>query len=151
MTTPALPSRVLLITGASRGIGAATARRAAQAGWDVAVNYARDADAAEAVVQEVRALGRRAIAVAADVAEESAVLGLFEQVQAGLGPIAGLVANAGIVSLKARLDEMDTPRLQRMLAVNVLGSWLCAREAVKRMSTRHGGAGGSIEIGRAHV
>ena len=88
MTTAALPSRVLLITGASRGIGAATARRAAQAGWDVAVNYARDADAAEAVVQEVRALGRRAIAVAADVAEESAVLGLFEQVQAGLGPIA---------------------------------------------------------------
>ena len=135
---------VLLITGASRGIGAATARLAAARGWDVAVNYARDAAAAEAVAADVRAAGRRAITVAADVADEAAVLAMFRRVDAELGPLAGLVNNAGIVAMKARLDEMDVARWQRMWAVNLTGSLLCAREAVRRMSTRHGGQGGVI-------
>ena len=139
-----MPQPVLLITGASRGIGAATARRAAAAGWDVAINYARDAAAAEGVAAEVRALGRRALTVAADVADEAAVLALFARVDAELGPLGGLVNNAGIVDMKARLDEMDVARWQRMWAVNLTGSLLCAREAVRRMSTRHGGAGGAI-------
>jgi NAD(P)-dependent dehydrogenase (short-subunit alcohol dehydrogenase family) len=142
--TAASAARVLLITGASRGIGAATARLAAREGWDVAVNYGRPAAAAEAVADEVRALGRRAIAVQADVADEAQVLAMFARVHETLGPLGGLVNNAGIVAMKARVDEMDTARWQRMLAVNVLGSWICAREAVKAMSTRHGGAGGAI-------
>ena len=137
-------SPVLLVTGASRGIGAATARLAAARGWDVAINYARDAAAAEAVAADVRARGRRAITVAADVADEAAVLAMFARVDAELGPLAGLVNNAGIVALKARLDEMDLARWQRMWAVNITGTFLCAREAVRRMSTRHGGAGGAI-------
>ncbi len=137
-------SPVLLITGASRGIGAATARLAAARGWDVAINYARDAGAAEAVATQVRQAGRRAITVAADVADEAAVLAMFQRVDAELGPLAGLVNNAGIVAMKARLDEMDVARWQRMWAVNLTGSFLCAREAVRRMSKRHGGAGGAI-------
>ncbi len=139
-STPA----VLLITGASRGIGAATARLAARRGWDVAVNYQRDAAAAEAVAAEVRALGRRAITVAADVADGPAVLAMFARIDAELGRLSGLVNNAGIVAMKARLDEMDLARWQRLWAVNISGSLLCAREAVRRMSTRHGGAGGAI-------
>ena len=139
-----MPQPVLLITGASRGIGAATARRAAAAGWDVAINYARDAAAAEGVAAEVRALGRRALTVAADVADEGAVLAMFARIDGELGPLGGLVNNAGVVDMKARLDEMDVARWQRMWAINLTGSLLCAREAVRRMSTRHGGAGGSI-------
>lgn len=135
---------VLLITGASRGIGAATARLAASRGWDVAINYARDAAAAEAVADAVRGVGRRAITVAADVADEAAVLAMFQRIDGELGRLGGLVNNAGIVALKARLDEMDVARWQRMWAVNITGSLLCAREAVRRMSTRHGGAGGAI-------
>lgn len=138
------PAPVLLITGASRGIGAATARLAATRGWDVAINYARDATAAEAVATDVRQAGRRAITVAADVADEGAVLAMFARVRAELGPLAGLVNNAGIVAMQARLDEMDMARWQRMWAVNLSGSFLCAREAVRSMSTRHGGAGGAI-------
>ena len=139
-----MPQPVLLITGASRGIGAATARRAAAAGWDVAINYARDAAAAEGVAAEVRALGRRALTVAADVADEGAVLAMFARIDGELGPLGGLVNNAGVVDMKARLDEMDVARWQRMWAINLTGSLLCAREAVRRMSPRHGGAGGSI-------
>ncbi len=139
------PSRpILLITGAGRGIGAATARRAAAAGWDVALNYVRDAAAAEAVASEVRAAGRRAITVAADVADEAAVLAMFGRIDEELGALTGLVNNAGIVAMKARLDEIDVARMQRMWAVNLTGSLLCAREAVRRMSLRHGGAGGAI-------
>ena len=141
---PTLPAPVLLITGASRGIGAATARLAAARGWDLAINYSRDAAAAEGVAEAVRALGRRAITVAADVADEAAVLAMFGRIDAELGPLAGLVNNAGIVDLKARLDEMDLARWQRMWAVNLNGSFLCAREAVRRMSKRHGGRGGAI-------
>ncbi len=145
MPTPS-PAPVLLITGASRGIGAACARLAARGGWDVAVNYARDGDAAQAVADDVRAAGRRAITVQADVAEEAAVLAMFRRVDDEWGPgrLAGLVNNAGIVGMMARLDEMDVARWQRMMAVNVVGTLLCAREAVRRMGKRHGGAGGAI-------
>lgn len=145
MSTSAFtPTRILLITGGSRGIGAATSVRAARAGWDVAINYTRDATAAEAVAAEVRALGRRAMVVQADVAEEAQVLAMFAAVDASWGRVTGLVNNAGIVDLPARVDEMSLQRLQRMWAVNITGSFLCAREALKRMSRRHGGPGGAI-------
>ena len=136
--------RVLLITGGSRGIGAACALLAARDGWDVAVNYTRDAAAAEAVAAQVRATGRRAIAVQADVADEAQVLRLFATVDAQLGRLQGLVNNAGVVDVAQRVDGMSVARLQRMFTVNVIGSFVCAREAVQRMSTRHGGSGGVI-------
>jgi NAD(P)-dependent dehydrogenase (short-subunit alcohol dehydrogenase family) len=141
---PADSPAVVLITGASRGIGAATAVRAAAAGWDVAVNYTRDAAAAEAVVAQVRAAGRRALALQADVADEAAVLTMFARIDAELGGLGGLVNNAGVVDVAARVDQMSIARLQRMFAVNVIGSMVCAREAVRRLSTRHGGRGGAI-------
>jgi NAD(P)-dependent dehydrogenase (short-subunit alcohol dehydrogenase family) len=137
-------NRVLLITGGSRGIGAATATLAAARGWDVAVNYTRDAAAAEAVAERVRAEGRRAITVCADVADEAAVLAMFRAVDERLGPLGGLVNNAGVVDMASRVDQMSVARLQRMFAINVIGSMLCAREAVRRMSTAHGGLGGPI-------
>lgn len=135
---------VTLITGASRGIGAACARAVAKAGHDVVVNFARDAAAAAQVAADVRALGRRALVVQADVADEPAVIALFARIDAEFGPLNGLVNNAGIVAMQSRLDEMDVARWQRMWAVNLTGSLLCAREAVRRMSTRHGGRGGAI-------
>lgn len=138
------PPRIALITGASRGIGAATARLLADRGWDIAVNYTRDAAAAEQVAADVRARGCRALVVRADVADEAAVLAMFEAVDRGLGRLTVLVNNAGIVDLKARLDEMTLARWRRMLDVNVIGTLLCSREAIRRMSTRHGGAGGVI-------
>ena len=136
--------RVLLVTGASRGIGAATARLAAQGGWAVAVNYTANALAADEVVRAIRATGGRAIAVQADVADEAQVLRMFETVDAQLGRLTSLVNNAGVVDVTARLDEMSVARWRRMFDINVIGSLLCAREAVRRMSTRHGGAGGAI-------
>ena len=136
--------RTLLITGGSRGIGAATVLRAAHAGWHVAVNYSRDEAAAQAVVDQVRALGRQALAVAADVADDSQVQAMFRQVDAAMPALGGLVNNAGVVDVAARVDEMDAARIQRMFAVNVFGSFYCAREAVRRLSTRHGGPGGAI-------
>ena len=144
MTPPSTTPRSVLVTGASRGIGAATAIACAKQGWDVAVNCARDARAAEAVAAQVRSLGRRAIVVPADVADEAAVLAMFARIDAELGPLAGLVNNAGVVDVLARVDEVSLARLQRLFAINVFGSFLCAREAVKRMSTRHGGVGGAI-------
>jgi NAD(P)-dependent dehydrogenase (short-subunit alcohol dehydrogenase family) len=137
-------SRCLLVTGASRGIGAATAVLAAQRGWDVAVNCVRDLAAAEAVAAQVRAAGRRALVVPADVSDEAQVLAMFAAVDAGLGPLGGLVNNAGVVDVAARVDDMSVARLHRMWAVNLTGSMVCAREAVRRMSTRHGGSGGAI-------
>ena len=135
---------VLLITGASRGIGAATARLAAERGYDVCVNFKANEAAAGAVVEGVQALGRRAIAVQADVASEPDVVRLFETVDAGLGPIAALVNNAGILERQARVDQLDAARISRVLATNVTGAFVCAREAVRRMSARHGGLGGAI-------
>jgi NAD(P)-dependent dehydrogenase (short-subunit alcohol dehydrogenase family) len=142
--TPVTTPRIALVTGASRGIGAATARLLAERGHDVAINYARNAAAAEAVAADVRQRGRRALLVPADVADEAAVLAMFETIDRQLGRITTLINNAGIVDMKARLDEMSTARFKRMLDVNVFGTLLCSREAVKRMSTRHGGAGGTI-------
>jgi len=136
--------KVLLVTGASRGIGAATARLAAQAGWAVAVNYAANSRAADEVVDAIRAGGGQAIAVQADVADEAQVLRMFETVDAKLGRLTGLVNNAGVVDVTARLDQMSLARWRRMFDINVIGSFLCAREAVRRMSTRHGGEGGAI-------
>ncbi len=136
--------RVALITGASRGIGAATALAAARAGFAVAVNYARDRDAAETVAGAVREAGQRAIAVQADVGDEAAIVRMFETVDRELGVPDALVNNAGILFRQGRLTSMDAARIDRVLAVNVTGTMVCAREAVKRMSTREGGRGGSI-------
>jgi NAD(P)-dependent dehydrogenase (short-subunit alcohol dehydrogenase family) len=136
--------QVLLVTGASRGIGAATALLAARQGWAVAVNYTANEAAAEAVAQSIRAAGGQALAVQADVADEAAVLRMFERIDGELGRLSGLVNNAGVVDLAQRVDEMSFARWRRMFDVNVIGSFLCAREAVRRMSTRHGGAGGAI-------
>lgn len=135
---------VLLVTGASRGIGAATALLAAQQGWSVVVNYKANSLAADEVVRRIRASGGSAMAVQADVANEAQVLAMFARIDAKFGPLNGLVNNAGVVDVSARVDEMDMARWRRMFDVNVLGSMLCAREAVRRMSTRHGGSGGSI-------
>ena len=135
---------VLLVTGGSRGIGAATARLAAQAGWAVAVNYTQNSQAADEVVRTIRADGGQAISVQADVGDEAQIMAMFAQVDAKLGRLSGLVNNAGIVDLPSRVDEMSWARLERMMRINVLGSMVCAREAVRRMSTRHGGQGGAI-------
>lgn len=136
--------KVALITGGSRGIGAATALLAASQGWAVAVNYQANQAAAEAVVAQIRAQGGTAIAVQGDVAQEDQVLAMFAAVDAQLGRLTALVNNAGVVDVTQRVDEMSVARLRRMFETNVIGSIVCAREAVRRMSTRHGGAGGSI-------
>lgn len=135
---------VLIITGGSRGIGAATAKLAAARGYAVCVNYHRSRPAADAVVAEITAAGGRAIAVAADVASEVDVVSLFQKVDDLLGPVTALVNNAGILETQMRVEEMNASRLNRILATNVTGSFLCAREAIRRMSTRHGGRGGAI-------
>lgn len=139
MTTP-----VTLITGASRGIGAATARLCGRLGHRVVVNYARDAQAAARVADQVRAAGGEALVVQADVADEAAVGRMFETVDARWGRLTGLVNNAGVVDAAARVEAIDGARLARMFAINVFGSFYCAREAVRRMSRRTGGAGGAI-------
>ena len=135
---------VLLVTGGSRGIGAATARLAAQAGWAVAVNYTQNSQAADEVVRAIRADGGQAISVQADVGDEAQIMAMFAQVDAKLGRLSGLVNNAGVVDVTARLQDMTVARWKRMFDINVIGSLLCAREAVARMSTRSGGQGGSI-------
>ncbi len=135
---------VLLITGGSRGIGAASALLAAQNSYAVAVNYQANPMAADAVVQQIRASGGQAIALQADVAIEADVMAMFARVDAELGRLTALVNNAGVVDVASRVDEMSVARLKRMFEINVLGSFLCAREAIRRMSTRHGGSGGAI-------
>ena len=137
-------SKVVLITGGSRGIGAATALLAARQGYAVAVNYTANSLAADEVVRLIRADGGQAITVQADVAREADVLAMFEKVDAKFGRLTALVNNAGVVDQTSRVDAMSAARLQRMFEVNVFGSFLCAREAVKRMSTRYGGEGGGI-------
>ena len=136
--------KVLLVTGASRGIGAATALLAAQRGYAVAVNYHRNQAAAEAVVAAIHAGGGRAVAIAANVADEIDVQRLFVETELALGPLSALVNNAGVLEPQLRLDEMSVARWQRILTTNVIGPLLCCREAVKRLSTRHGGQGGAI-------
>ncbi len=139
---------ILLVTGGSRGIGAAVARQAAAAGYDVALNYTRDELAAQAVAEQVRAAGRRAWVLRADVADEGQVMAMFATLDAELarsgGRLAALVNNAGVVDVAQRVAEMSGERLRRMFGINVLGSLYCAREAVRRMSTQQGGAGGGI-------
>lgn len=137
-------SRIVLVTGASRGIGAATAKLAASRGYDVCINYRQDAGAARTVAADVLAAGRRAAVVQADVANEADVVRLFESCDRELGRLTALVNNAGILETQMRVEAMDAVRLQRVFAANVTGSFLCAREAVKRMSTKHGGPGGAI-------
>jgi NAD(P)-dependent dehydrogenase (short-subunit alcohol dehydrogenase family) len=144
MTQETVLSKVLLITGGSRGIGAATALLAATQGYAVAVNYTANSLAADEVVRQIRASGGTAITVQADVAVESDVLAMFQKVDAKLGLVTALVNNAGVVDMTSRVDAMSLERLQRMFAINVFGSFMCAREAVKRMSTRYEGSGGSI-------
>ena len=135
---------VVLVTGASRGIGAATARMAAARGYRVGVNYRSDADAAGAVVRGIVQAGGRAVALQADVASEAQVRAMFDSCERALGPLAALVNNAGILERQARLAEMDVARMLRVLEVNVIGSLLCAREAVRRMARSSGGSGGAI-------
>jgi len=134
----------MLITGASRGIGAAAARLAAAEGYALCLNFHHRADAAQQLLEELKSTGTQAIAVAADVADETQVARLFATIDEQLGRLDVLVNNAGMLERQMRLDEMDASRLMRVFAVNVTGSFLCAREAVKRMSTRYGGKGGSI-------
>jgi NAD(P)-dependent dehydrogenase (short-subunit alcohol dehydrogenase family) len=140
----AIAEQVLLVTGASRGIGAATALLAAQRGYTVAVNYASNRGAADEVVASIQRAGGRAVAIQADVAHEDQILAMFERIDRELGRLTALVNNAGVVDVSQRVDEMTTARLKRMFDINVLGTIVCAREAVRRMSTKHGGAGGAI-------
>jgi NAD(P)-dependent dehydrogenase (short-subunit alcohol dehydrogenase family) len=134
----------VIVTGASRGIGAAIAEKVAEDGYGVLVNYATDADGAQSVVSTIRARGGRAMAVRADVATPRDIADMFERVQQELGPLAALVNNAGIVGTKARIDEQDADELTRLIQVNIVGPMLCAKYAVPAMSTAYGGTGGSI-------
>ncbi len=136
--------KIVLVTGGGRGIGAATARLAAQRGYTVCITYLQNHLAAEAVVADIAASGGRALALAADLSIEREVIRLFEQIDAQLGPISALVNNAGILEQQMRVDHMDAARLQRIFTTNVVGPFLCAREAVRRMSTSYGGIGGAI-------
>ncbi|MEO5659936.1 MAG: SDR family oxidoreductase [Polaromonas sp.] len=137
-------SRLVLITGGSRGIGAATALLAARQGYAVAVNYSASSLAADEVVRQIRQAGGQAMAVQADVSNETQVVAMFQAIDAQFGRLTALVNNAGVVDRASRVDAMSLQRLQRMFEINVFGSFLCAREALRRMSTRHGGAGGAI-------
>ncbi len=143
MSAQARAARVMVVTGGGRGIGAATSRLAAQRGYAVCVNYLRNRDAAEGVVRDIENSGGSAKAVAGDIASESDVVRLFGEA-AKLGAIRALVNNAGILERQARLDDMEAARFERVFAINITGAFLCAREAVRRMSTRHGGGGGAI-------
>jgi len=138
-----MSEKVVIVTGGSRGIGASVSRKLGQLGYTVVVNYASNSQAADDVVSRIAAEGGKAVAVQADVALEADILKLFEEADK-LGTLVGLVNNAGVVDMSQRVDEMSVERLNRIFTINVIGSFLCAREAVKRMSTKHGGAGGNI-------
>ena len=136
--------KIVLITGGGRGIGAATARLAARRGSAVCLNYLRNRATAERVVNDIHGDGGKAVAVAADVSSETGVMQLFEACDKEIGPLTALVNNAAILELQMRVDAMDAARLQRVFSTNIVGPFLCAREAVRRMSTKHGGRGGAI-------
>jgi NAD(P)-dependent dehydrogenase (short-subunit alcohol dehydrogenase family) len=142
-TSPSAP-RTVLVTGGGRGIGAATSWLAAQRGWAVAVNYTHGTAAALGMGARIRDAGGTALAVPADGADEAQVVAVFAAIDAQLPPLGALVNNAGVVDLQTRIDAITMERLQRMFSINVFGSFICAREAIKRMSTTHGGSGGSI-------
>lgn len=144
MSDAGRPERIALITGGSRGIGAACALLAAQRGWTVAISYRDNRAAAGGVVRAIEQAKGRAIAIRADVSSEADVLAMFATVDRELGRLGALVNNAGVIAPVRRFEQFDLERLQRVFATNVIGSFLCAREAIRRMSTRHGGAGGSI-------
>jgi NAD(P)-dependent dehydrogenase (short-subunit alcohol dehydrogenase family) len=137
-------SKTLLITGGGRGIGAATALVAARTGWDIAINYREKSARAEALVDEIENIGGKAIAYPADVADEAAVVALFKAIDRDFGPLHGLVNSAGIIGPHGRIDAVDAAALERLFAINVTGTLICCREAIKRMSTKHGGKGGAI-------
>jgi NAD(P)-dependent dehydrogenase (short-subunit alcohol dehydrogenase family) len=137
-------NKVLIVTGGGRGIGAATAQLAAERGYAVCVNYRKNQASAEAVVSGIEAAGGKALAVEADVALEDDVVRLFETVDAALGPLTALVNNAGILERQTRVEDIDASRIDRVFGTNVRGAFLCAREAVRRLSTKRGGAGGAI-------
>ena len=136
--------KTMIVTGASRGIGAATAKLAAENGFAVVVNYHRNKAAAERVVAEIEAHGGRALAVQADISKEEDIFRLFEETDKHFGVVHSLINNAGILEHQMRVDNMDAARLQRVFATNITGQILCAREAIKRMSTKQGGQGGTI-------
>ncbi|WP_163831664.1 SDR family oxidoreductase [Spartinivicinus ruber] len=137
-------TKVVIITGASRGIGAATALLAAKQGYAICVNYQKDKASANKIVNTIQATGSKAIAVAADVSKEIDVKHLFKITENDLGPISGLVNNAGVLDQQTKFENMSVERWQRIFNINVIGSMLCAREAIIRMSTQHGGQGGAI-------
>ena len=136
--------KIMIVTGGSRGIGAATALLGAQRGYAVCVNYLHNRKAAEGVVRDIEKAGGQALAVAADIASEASVVQLFETVDKKMGRVSALVNNAGILETQTRLEGIDSARLNRVFATNVVGSFICSREAVRRMSTKHGGQGGGI-------
>jgi NAD(P)-dependent dehydrogenase (short-subunit alcohol dehydrogenase family) len=141
-----MSGKVLLVTGASRGIGRACALLAAEQGWAVGVNYREDGKAADAVVETIAKAGGRSVALKADIAVEADVVGMFDAATKALGPLAAVIANAGIVAPTAKLVEMSAERMRRIFEVNVLGAYLTAREAARRMSKSSGGVGGSIVL-----
>ncbi len=136
--------KIILITGGSRGIGAATALLAAQRGYAVCISYVSNKSAADSVVNEIIAAGGKAQALHADVANETAVVHMFQRIDQTFGKLTALVNNAGIIDLHSRVEDMSAARLNKIFATNITGSFICAREAVKRMSTKHGGEGGAI-------
>jgi NAD(P)-dependent dehydrogenase (short-subunit alcohol dehydrogenase family) len=144
MTTAEQGQGAVIVTGASRGIGAAIAEKLAEDGYGVVVNYAADADGAESVVSTIRGRGGRAVAVRADVAAPGEVADMFQRAQQEMGPLAALVNNAGTTGEQARVDERDADELTRLMQVNIVGPMVCAKHAVQAMSTAHGGTGGSI-------
>jgi NAD(P)-dependent dehydrogenase (short-subunit alcohol dehydrogenase family) len=137
-------SKTLLITGGGRGIGAATAVAAARAGWDIAINYLEKSARADQIVADVTKLGRKAKAYAGDIADERAMVELFAHVDRDFGALHGLVNSAGIIGPHGRIDAVDAKSLERLWAINITGTLICCREAIKRMSTKHGGQGGAI-------
>ncbi|MDJ0632942.1 MAG: SDR family oxidoreductase [Xenococcaceae cyanobacterium MO_188.B29] len=137
-------NKVMVITGGSRGIGAATAYLAIDRGYAVCINYLHNQEAAKRVVDSIQQAGGKAIALAADISVEADVIDLFNTVDTKLGKVTALVNNAGILEQQMRVENMDFARLQRVFTINIIGSFLCAREAIKRMSTKHGGRGGAI-------